>query len=464
MGVLDEYFDERTMSVHLRDGLVPMAKRGRPGAWVLEGIHDRAATAAGLQDIHDEILKEAQQRDDSFVEIERVGSVILMVGDTRVVMTKPPFSDGWEITAVRAIKKLKFSDYDISDDLRERLSSKAEGVLIAGKPGEGKSTFARALAEHVSRGKVVKTIESPRDMALGSSVTQFALSQTNKDEIRDVLLLSRPDYTFFDEMRNTDDFTLYSDLRLAGIGMVGVVHATQSIDALQRFVGKIELGMIPHIVDTIVFIEAGSIGSVLDVKMTVKIPTGMVEADLARPVIEVRDTGVLVYELYSYGEQTVVVSVTEGKKAVHRLAEFAVKSKLEIYSHCEVEMVSDCRAVVYVPEKNVAELIGVNGEVVRKIEQQLGISVDVRPMKKEVVVVERKEIPFEVDVKNNITFIVSQEYADHDVVLISEGASVVQVKVGKKGTIRFKVDSDIGEFIVKAISLGKLKIVVIGKN
>jgi ATPase len=32
--------------------------------------------------------------------------------------------------------------------------------------------------------------------------------------VRDILLLSRPDYTVYDEVRNTPDFELYKDLRL----------------------------------------------------------------------------------------------------------------------------------------------------------------------------------------------------------------------------------------------------------
>jgi len=40
--------------------------------------------------------------------------------------------------------------------------------------------------------------------------------------------------------------------------------------------------------------------------MEVKVPSGMTEADLARPVVTVKDfeTNKLEYELYSYGEET----------------------------------------------------------------------------------------------------------------------------------------------------------------
>jgi len=61
----------------------------------------------------------------------------------------------------------------------------------------------------------VKTVESPRDMELSPPITQLSKNLATSEEIHDILLLSRPDYTIFDEMRDTADFQLYVDLRLA---------------------------------------------------------------------------------------------------------------------------------------------------------------------------------------------------------------------------------------------------------
>lgn len=65
----------------------------------------------------------------------------------RIVITSPPFSDGFEVTAVRPVRKLTLDDYNLSDPLMKRLEI-AEGILIAGAPGMGKSTFAQAIAEY----------------------------------------------------------------------------------------------------------------------------------------------------------------------------------------------------------------------------------------------------------------------------------------------------------------------------
>ena len=90
--------------------------------------------------------------------------------------------------------------------------------------------------------------------------------------------------------------------------MVGVVHSSSAIDAIQRFIGRIELGMLPSIIDTIIFIKGGDIGAVLTLKMTVKVPHGFRDKDLARPVVEVRDfnNGQLSFEIYSFGQDVVI--------------------------------------------------------------------------------------------------------------------------------------------------------------
>jgi len=57
---------------------------------------------------------------------------------------------------------------------------------------------------------------------------------------------------------------------------------------------------------------------VLDLSYSVKVPSGMSEEDLARPVIEIKDffTGTLTFEIYTFGEQVVVVPVKRGRNAI----------------------------------------------------------------------------------------------------------------------------------------------------
>jgi len=455
---LEEFFDETTMSVHLREKVAPMAKKGMPGSWQYVEIRKKLLDADEIKDISREIIEEARARDDGFIEIEREGSTIVQLGHFRIVITRPPFSDGWEITTVRPIKKLNLEEYKMSEKLRTRISEQAEGMLVAGSPGQGKTTFTQAIAEHyAAKGKVVKTVEAPRDMVLPETITQLAISRGSPEEVHDVLLLSRPDYTIFDEMRNTPDFALFSDLRLAGVGMIGVVHATSPIDAIQRFIGRVELGVIPQVVDTVVFIKNGEINKVLGIKMEVKVPSGMTEADLARPIVVVNDfeTGKIIAEIYSYGEETVVVPVKEEKASgIKLLAAKSIERSLQRYSeHIHVDVLSDNKAIVYIPEKYIGNIIGKEGKNIAQIEEELGLSIDVREMEE---LPRQKptgnEINYQLgETSKHVEFYLGESLVGKDVDIYVNNDYIATFAVGKKGTVRINKDNKLGRTIVDAL-------------
>src|SRR3989344_2971798 len=313
---IEKYFDAETMSVHLKEETTPTAKCGRPGNWQFTQLSETPLTQHDVKTFAADVTEKTKLAAGSFIEYTNAGMTILQFKNFRVVIARPPFSDGWEITAVRPVATLEIEDYKLNAKLLQRLKDSATGILISGSPGSGKTTFASALAKaYVKLNKIVKTIESPRDLQVPPEVVQYSKNLGNRDDIHNVMLLTRPDYTIFDEMRITEDFRLYADLRLAGIGLAGVIHATNPIDSVQRFIGRVELGMIPQIIDTVVFIRDGKVEKVFEMAMKVKVPTGMVEADLSRPVVEVRDfeTQELDYEIYTYGEQTVVVPMKKKK-------------------------------------------------------------------------------------------------------------------------------------------------------
>ncbi|MFX0186910.1 MAG: ATPase, T2SS/T4P/T4SS family [Candidatus Hodarchaeota archaeon] len=341
-----DYFDETTMSVHLKRGLPPYAKKGAPGDWHLVKVDHESINNKLIEDIALEIIENVREDERSFIEIEKEGAVVAQLREFRIVITRPPFSNDVEITAVRPLVSLTLNDYSIDSRLRERLQ-KAEGILVAGSPGAGKSTFSAALANYyLERDKVVKTLESVRDLQVEPEITQYTKLEGSLENSADVLLLVRPDYTIFDEVRTTKDFEIYADFRLSGVGMIGVVHSSSAIDAIQRFIGRVELGMLPSIIDTIIFIEGGDITNVLVLKMTVKVPNGFRDKDLARPVVDVRDygTGQLKYEIYSFGQDVVIVPIKprRGKK----LSEFPNKKKKSMKKMIELDITIDKKKII----------------------------------------------------------------------------------------------------------------------
>jgi len=316
---LKAFFDEKTMSVHLVEKNPPRAKRGEPGNWELVELSDRILTYEELDILAEAILTSAEHDNDSFIEIEEEGAAVVQLRNLRIAIARRPFADKMEISAIRPIVKLNLDDYQLSTKLMNRLESRAEGILVSGSPGSGKSTFAAALAEfYSSKGNVVKTLEQPRDLQVEESIVQYSPLDGSMEKAADILLLVRPDFVIYDELRKNSDFRAYADLRSAGVGMVGVVHAGSAIDSLQRLLlgGRVELGQVPSTVDTVVHIEDGKVAKVSAMSLKVKLPTGMggSQRDLARPVVEVREfeRGILEYEMFTFGGEKVVVPVRGG--------------------------------------------------------------------------------------------------------------------------------------------------------
>ena len=456
-----EQFFETTMSVHLREKVQPMRKRGKPGAWTFDTIREELLTAEEIKTYSREIIEESTARDDGFLEIERPGSTIAQIGNYRIVITRPPFSDGWEITAVRPVKKLTLDEYNLSEKLANRIKTSAEGILIAGAPGQGKTTFTQALAEeYAAQGKIVKTVEAPRDMVLPETITQHEISHGSSEEVHDILLLSRPDYTIFYEIRNTKDFELFADLRLSGVGMVGVLHATKAVDAIQRFLGRIELGVIPQVIDTVLFIKNGTVYQTLSIQMSVKVPAGMTEEDIARPVVEVLDfeSGKAIAEIYSYGEETVVVPVKdEGKKekrGARALAAKQIERSLQRFTEdVQVEVISDGKAIIRVPEKDIGMIIGKEGKRIQQIEEELGISLDVQELGSGGVQREKGTLLSYTteETKKSIEFHVEPRYSGKNIYIYLKGVQLATVAASREGIISIRKDNALGKTLTNAL-------------
>ncbi len=390
MSVLDQFFTDNTTSVHLQQDTFIRRKWWKPGEWKMETL-EKETSKDFLMQIIDDIYREIADDDKSFCEIDRKYSKVLQLGKYRIVVVLPPVSDCVEITIVRPLTRLTFEDYNLNDNLVDLIANNAKWILVAGSPGEGKTTFAQALVDfYMSQNKIVKTIESPRDLQVWNDVTQYSFSYAPHSEIRDILLLSRPDYSIYDEVRNPEDFQLYKDLRLTGIGLVGVTHATKPINAIQRLVGIVEMGIIPEVVDTIFFIKWGKVDSTYILRHTVKVPYGMMSDDLARPVIEVLEffSNKVKYEIYSYGEEVVTIPIDEEKdlEIANKKAPLLKYAKTYVedflYSKYNfpilIEMNSERNVTLYCSDSNKGKLIGKWGETIMKTEKELGFNISVR--------------------------------------------------------------------------------------
>jgi predicted PilT family ATPase/intein/homing endonuclease len=325
------------------------------------------------------------------------------------------------------------------------------------------TTLASSLAEfYKNQGKIVKAIESPRDLQVGPEITQYGALEGDFEKTAEVLLLVRPDYSIFDEVKKTKDFEIFADMRLSGVGMIGTVHATDPLDAIQRFMSRVELGMIPHIIDTIIYVKDGEVKKVYKLAMTVKVPSGMTEADLARPVVEVRDfeDDKLEYEIYTFGEENVIVPVTAAKEvpAIKKLAQDRILQEIKRFDpRATVEIVSDEKAIVRVSNEIIPRLIGKNGTMISEIEKKLGIRIDVEPK----IPALGREIDFTVEeTGNSLEFIFDKRFTGKIASLYVEDDFLFSATIGKKGSIKVTKASEIGKELVRAI-VGKKRIKIL---
>ena len=454
----ERFFDGNTMSVHLKEGVHAMGKRGKPGNFELTQLSDEEMTYAGLDEMANQVVEIATTSFGGSVEINRKGAIVVQLGAFRIAITRPPFSEAIEITIVRPIVKLSLMDYGISEKLMNRFSQKAEGVIVAGSPGSGKSTLASSIAEfYAQRGKIVKTFESPRDLQISRNITQYGPLEGTFEKAVDILLMVRPDYTVFDEVRRKNDFLVFSDMRLAGVGMVGVVHASSPVDAVQRFIGKIELGMIPHILDTIVFVKDGSISKVYEISLTIRVPSGMTESDLARPVIEVRDfdMGQIEYEIYTYGEENIVVPTSSfadfkpSEDAITTLAESKIRDTIRRFDpKAEIKLTSRDRVQIRVNKDIAPVIIGKGGSTVNELEKMLGIHIDVEVKTPTL----GQEISFQVsEGGSSINLIVDPAFVGKKVDVYVQDEFLLNSQVGKKARIKVDKHSENGRKLVNAV-------------
>jgi ATPase len=196
---------------------------------------------------------------------------------------------------------------------------------------------------------------------------------------------------------------------------------------------------------------------VYELELKVKVPSGMVEQDLARPVIEIRnfDDHILEHEIYTFGEENVIVPVSKktSKAGIEKLAEDHVRDTFKRFDpRAKVEILSDNRVKVHVDKQYIPSIIGKGGSNINDLEKSLKVHIDVVERGSTNIPTDH-DLPFTFsESKTSIILTVSREYTGMHADIYVNDEYMTSSRIGRKGQIKFPKRSDATKKLMRSAS------------
>jgi len=185
----------------------------------------------------------------------------------------------------------------------------------------------------------------------------------------------------------------------------------------------------------------------------------MRDEDLARPVVEVRDfeTDKLEYEIYTYGEETFVVPVSEERSSpleehAKKSIETALNRELDVPFDLEVK---NGRVVLYAYPDDIPHIIGKGGARISAIEEKIGLPIDVKPYDG---MPDHRDSPIRVRVEETPKYFVvnlGKRFKGRSVTFVVDEEILGSATANSKGVVKVKKGTPLGERIKFAKRMGK---------
>jgi ATPase (PilT family) len=193
-------------------------------------------------------------------------------------------------------------------------------------------------------------------------------------------------------------------------------------------------------------------------ELKVNVPSGMVEQDLARPVIEISDfeTNNLEYEIYTFGEENIIIPVDENgsqKTGIEHLAEERILEHLYRFDpHPKIEFQGPGRIKVFVSSDSIPSLIGKSGKNIQELEKTIGLHIDVEEhgVQRELP---SMALPYDFsESRTAFIFEVDREFTGNIANFAVNDEFLFSSKIGKRGKIKVLKRSSEGKRFSRFVS------------
>ncbi len=372
----EEYLAPNLISLHLKAGSPPYGKILKNGLIEVAKLRDDSCSEDELNKMVEEVVAASRPSVESDITLLKSSAIIIETDKYRVSAAKPPFSDRFEVI----IQRNPISDLVKEEDLEviagECLSG-IKGVLILNADGLYVFPIAERIGEMFQEhGKLVKLIGHSKRSS--TSISYYSSLNGDLEKTLDFIILNKPDYVIFDEIRRPRDFQMIHNLRASGINVIAFMNSSELKLALEKALDKIAYSFLPEVFQQIIYLRCGGSPEIYRLSSSVKIPTGLSPSNSPKSLIEVLKDDEPILEIYELDGRMVVQEVSEVFKRLEFLRK-AVYRALRRLRRIDPGIFAETVALDEVIFRAAKSKLKKLGKIVPEIEKKLGVPVELIP-------------------------------------------------------------------------------------